>query len=184
MRIATTHFQTHDLSLPTFGASFMSAVIAWFAQTLSVLSRLMTSLTLPDDLCLSSLRSPVPRSFHSFPSRSNLRVDGRQCQHSEIDVYVQLSLSWHSPEQFCSPVNVQDCPIRFDRIRAGGPSAGSSPWHQTSFHAHLEQLILAFLSRRCLDLVLELYDGLKVRVILALCGRRAKCWLLLLLRLL
>ena len=49
----------------------------WFAHTLSVLSRRITRRILLVSLCLSSLTSPVPRSFHSDPEVSKRKSFAR-----------------------------------------------------------------------------------------------------------
>lgn len=51
----------------------------WFAQTLRVLSRLITSRTFFVVLCASRRTSPVPRSFHSDAPVSNLKSFARLC---------------------------------------------------------------------------------------------------------
>uniref|UniRef100_A0A0A9D4D9 Uncharacterized protein n=1 Tax=Arundo donax TaxID=35708 RepID=A0A0A9D4D9_ARUDO len=63
---------THDLSLPACSCIFVVETTRWLAQILRVLAWRMTRRTLPFSLCLSSLTVPVPRSFHWFPSLSNL----------------------------------------------------------------------------------------------------------------
>lgn len=57
--------QTQARSLPQLGLSSIQGATKWLAQTFKVLSRRMTTRTVWSMVCLRSLTSPVPRSFHS-----------------------------------------------------------------------------------------------------------------------
>lgn len=66
------HFSAHDVEPAAQNDAPM-----WFAQTLRVLSRRITSRTFLDCLFCSSLTSPVPRSFHSFDSETKRKSFAR-----------------------------------------------------------------------------------------------------------
>ena len=61
--------------------------LTWLAHTFKVLSRLITSLTFLVSLCDNRRTSPVPRSFHSEDSASNLKSFARLAERKMADCY-------------------------------------------------------------------------------------------------
>lgn len=70
----------------------------WLAQTLSVLSRLITTLINLFSLSCNNRKSPVPRSFHSLESvtnRNNLaRILKMTSSFSSLVVTLTFSVNW------------------------------------------------------------------------------------------
>lgn len=125
----------------------------WFAQTLRVLSRLITSRTFLVSLCLSKRTSPVPRSFHSDDPLSNrkslallrqARKQGRK-RRRRTAAAAKKRREWHNTRRARADLDRD----RVDKERGD---------------AHLENHILILLMRLRIDLLSEPDDGLKVHI--------------------
>ena len=119
----------------------------WLAQTLRVLSRRMTSLILPEDLCFRRRTSPVPRSFHSSSSLLN--------RNSLARLRIRLARG------------LMKIIVSRDKCAGHVETRGYSRGHQTRY-SHLEKGLLILLVCLCLDLLGQLDDRLEMRVMLLL----------------
>jgi hypothetical protein len=108
--------------------------LRWLAHTLSVFSRRITRRIFCVSLCCSNRASPVPRSFHSFPSELNRKSFARLGN------------------------------ARGRKVIRGVPEKMSETQIGREGDIQLEDYSLVLFVRLCYNLFCELDDGFKVRV--------------------